>query len=713
MSADLVVQDPGRDEIEDLRQQLALAQRQLEAGESRHRMILDSAVDYAIIALDLDGLVIRWNTGACRVLGWTEAEMLGQPASVFFTEADRRNGIPQAEMYSAVQEGRGNDERWHLRKDGSCFWANGEMMPLRDASGTVHGFIKILRDRTEQRQAAEKNRADAEFLRSVLASSGDCIKVLDLEANLTFMSEGGQRVMEVDDFDAIRGCPWPDFWQGQGHADARAAVETARAGGIGHFLGPADTMAGTPRWWDVQVTPIMGADGRPEKLLSVSRDVTEVHEARERIELALDAGTVVGTWVWDIPTDRFIGDRRFARSFSLDPDELSAGLPLSRIVASIHLDDLAHVQGLIAQAMAQGGRYSAEYRVRQLDGSWLWIEANGHCDLDAAGRPLRFPGALFNIDRRKRHELRQAALLELGEVLRSLRDTADLTDMAHAAAETIGRLLNVSRVGYGWVEMARGSVTIDRDWCAVSSVSSISGIHSFGDYGTYIDVLIRGETVSISDVGQDPRTHLGADKLRALDITALLNVPLIQDGQLVTVIFLNDTTERVWTDDEIAFVRTVADRTWAAKEQASAEAKLRHLNETLETQVAERTRERDRAWRLSQDLLVIAETDGTIAAMNNSWTELLGWTGHDLIGRRFAEFTHPDDLDATMKAFDSIFEQPLTRPHEYRFRHRDGSYRSFAWTGTFEDGRVYASGRNTTAEREQAVALRKTEEQLR
>ena len=243
--------------------------------------IIDSAIDYAIVSLDLDGLVTSWNEGAHRLLGWTSEEMIGRPASVFFTLEDRQAGIPQAEMTAAVKHGRGSDERWHQKRDGSRFWANGEMMKLQDADGTMLGFIKILRDRTPQRVAAERQHADAEFLRSVLASSADCIKVLDLDARLTFMSEGGQRVMEVGDFNDIKGCAWPDFWRDAGHEAALAAIETAKAGGTGRFQGPAPTMAGNPRWWDVQVTPILGTGGEPEKLLSVSRDITEVRRAAE------------------------------------------------------------------------------------------------------------------------------------------------------------------------------------------------------------------------------------------------------------------------------------------------------------------------------------------------------------------------------------------------------------------------------------------------
>ena len=242
--------------------------------------LLDSATDYAIIAMDLDGLVTSWNEGARRILGWTEEEMIGQPASVFFTLEDRQKGTQLAEMQSALDQGRGNDERWHQKKDGTCFWASGEMMPLKDENGTPQGFLKILRDRTDQRQAAEAQRADAEFLHSVLASSGDCIKVLDLDAKLEFMNEGGLRIMEVSDFNAIRGCPWPGFWPADGQEEAWAAIETARAGASARFQGFADTMKGTRKCWDVQVTAIPGAHGRPEKLLAVSRDITE----QKRIE---------------------------------------------------------------------------------------------------------------------------------------------------------------------------------------------------------------------------------------------------------------------------------------------------------------------------------------------------------------------------------------------------------------------------------------------
>jgi PAS domain S-box-containing protein len=125
-----------------------------EKVSSRERFlesIVQSALDYAIISMDLDGLVTSWNEGAHKILGWTADEMIGKPATAFFTEEDRERGVPQTEMTAALTKGRGNDERWHLREDGTRFWASGEMMALK-VDDKVVGFIKILRDRTGERQ---------------------------------------------------------------------------------------------------------------------------------------------------------------------------------------------------------------------------------------------------------------------------------------------------------------------------------------------------------------------------------------------------------------------------------------------------------------------------------------------------------------------------------------------------------------------------------
>jgi PAS domain S-box-containing protein len=126
--------------------------------EARQRLILESAVDYGIISMDLKGLVTSWNEGAHRIFGWTEAEMCGRRCDDFFTPEDCKAGVPEKEMGAALSHGRGSDERWHIRKDGERFWASGEMMPLLGDDGEPAGFLKIVRDRTEQRRIEQALR---------------------------------------------------------------------------------------------------------------------------------------------------------------------------------------------------------------------------------------------------------------------------------------------------------------------------------------------------------------------------------------------------------------------------------------------------------------------------------------------------------------------------------------------------------------------------
>lgn len=124
--------------------------------------------------------------------------------------------------------------------------------------------------------AADPTLVSNDALLAALLNGGeDCVKILDLDGNLQFMSEGGKRVMEVEDFGALKGCPWPDFWSGEGNAQALHAIEDARNGKAARFLGAANTAKGTPKFWDVRVLPIRGANGRPSHLLSISTDITQ------------------------------------------------------------------------------------------------------------------------------------------------------------------------------------------------------------------------------------------------------------------------------------------------------------------------------------------------------------------------------------------------------------------------------------------------------
>src|SRR5690242_13960022 len=121
------------------------------APEQLARFLRDSVLDYAFVTFNPDSRITSWSKGAERILGWTEAEMLGNTGVVIFTEEDQARGEPQKEIDTARREGRAEDERWHRRKDGSRFWGSGVMTAIRDNGGNLLGLAKVMRDLSERK----------------------------------------------------------------------------------------------------------------------------------------------------------------------------------------------------------------------------------------------------------------------------------------------------------------------------------------------------------------------------------------------------------------------------------------------------------------------------------------------------------------------------------------------------------------------------------
>ncbi|HEY9696105.1 MAG TPA: PAS domain S-box protein [Trichocoleus sp.] len=159
----------GRKRDKAQRQQAEAALRQ---SESHFRLIVESAKDYAIFSLDLNGIITSWNTGAERLLGYKEAEIIGAHSRIIFTPEDKEQGQAEQERQTALTEGRAEDNRWHVRKDGSRFFASGLMTQLHDEAGNLQGLVKILRDVTESHQAEEREQFLAQA-NAVLAESID------------------------------------------------------------------------------------------------------------------------------------------------------------------------------------------------------------------------------------------------------------------------------------------------------------------------------------------------------------------------------------------------------------------------------------------------------------------------------------------------------------------------------------------------------------
>lgn len=139
----------------------------LKKSEEQFRRLIQGVTDYAIYMLDLDGRVASWNHGARRIKGYDPAEIIGQHFSRFYTDEDRAEGLPERALEIAASEGRFEKEGWRVRKDGTRFWANVIIDPIRDDSGTLVGFAKVTRDITEKREAQQAlERAQLELFQA-------------------------------------------------------------------------------------------------------------------------------------------------------------------------------------------------------------------------------------------------------------------------------------------------------------------------------------------------------------------------------------------------------------------------------------------------------------------------------------------------------------------------------------------------------------------
>jgi PAS domain S-box-containing protein len=181
-------------------------------------------------------------------------------------------------------------------------------------------------------------------------------------------------------------------------------------------VGPSD---GAVRWVAAKGRGLFDAGGRCLRVAGTAIDITErqrlarrLREESERVQLALDAGAIIGTWVWHIPTDQITADERFAQAFGLSPEACRQGMPLSAAFTSIHPDDAPRVEAAIAAALAGPGPYRCQYRVLQGHG-YRWIEANGRVERDDDGAPLRFPGVLLDVEARRAIEAQRDQAIDL------------------------------------------------------------------------------------------------------------------------------------------------------------------------------------------------------------------------------------------------------------------------------------------------------------
>ncbi len=322
----------------------------------------------------------------------------------------------------------------------------------------------------------------AESTLGLIESSQDCIKVLDLEGRLLFMNEGGMQALEICNLGPLVNSFWINFWEGEDREAAQAAVEAARNGGTGRFIGYfATTATKQPRWWDVVVSPIRDAEGKPERLLAISRDVTkhvlnekalrEAHLQVTRSEerwRAVFENSAIALALTDL-NGRFLATNPvYQEMVGYSEEELRA---LSFL--DITHEDFREANWALATELLEGKRqrFQIEKQYRRKDGNFIWVRNNVSVVPGTASVPRFIIALSEDITERKqaeealrRSEERKRSLLEINNAI-----VTNLTKDAlyHALCQALRRVLPVDRAALCLYQPDRDTlrvIALERDW---------------------------------------------------------------------------------------------------------------------------------------------------------------------------------------------------------------------------------------------------------
>lgn len=628
---------------------------QNDTSEGKFRLLVQGTNVYALFLIDPDGRVASWNEGARRIFGYEEDEILGQPAAVTFTPEDRNNQAPEQELSTAMREGRAADVRWHLRKDGSRFWADGILERLTDEAGNFQGFAKVLRDATRDKEASDRLAESEEKYRTLFDSvdvgfcviellfdeQGQAIDYRFLSTNPAFERQSG--LIEVVGNTMRQLVPnHDDFWfQWYGNIALTGKAERFEnyAAAMGRWFDVYAVRVGLAEERKVAVlfTDITGRKGNEDAL---RRSEAQLRDAQARLEVALSAGNIA-TWTFDVVQNRVVADANLARLFSVDP-VAAAGGELDVYLQAIHPDDRARVAETIQDAVVHKDDYEAEYRVVLGDGSYRWLVARGKVERDASGVAVALPGVVIDVTEQVQQQHREQFLVDFTFRTQTLTEPdAVIAD----AARSLIAFLQVSRCVFYEINLDADRITVQADFCANPSLPSVVGVLPLLAFGQPITQELKaGRNFVVDDVRAAgemvPPDY--APAYEAVGARAVAAAPAVYSDRLVSGMSVHSSTPRHWQPGEVELLRTVVERTWLLVEVLRQRRAL--SEETEKRRVAaeqERRRLTDIFMRAPAFMTVLRGPEHRYERANRPYYQLIGRQGEfdaqTIIGKTVAE----------------------------------------------------------------------------
>ena len=391
----------------------AKAEQALRQSEERYRELVAQVKDYAIFSTDPRGFITTWNEGCRQVLGYEPEAFIGMHFGALFPPEDRQMGVPEQELESAARLGACNDDRWMLHRNGERFWANGTTNAVRESSGKLTGFTKVMRDLTERVQAEATLRQSQERLALTLQAGGLGIWDSDLVSRRTYWSPEQERLfgLEPGRFDG--------HFSKRLHPEDRRRVLLRLAAALEGGSEYIDEYRvvwpdGTVRWLAARGRVYRDPDGRAVRILGVNYDITERRQAEAALKESEERFRVMGDhsplmiWVTDQEGRVEYINRAYQEFFGVSTERVQRdGWP-----PLVHPDDQQGYTQAFLECLRERRTFWGQARVRHRSGEWRWVASYAAPRFSASGEFLGMVGSSPDISEIKQAEEQLKELVE-------------------------------------------------------------------------------------------------------------------------------------------------------------------------------------------------------------------------------------------------------------------------------------------------------------
>jgi PAS domain S-box-containing protein len=556
--------------------QLKKAEAAAQATGQRLRLFLDHADDYALALMDEKKRVVEWLGGTEAITGWSPDEMIGRPIDVLFTDEDVAAGAPEQECRQTAKTGRVSDVRWHQKKDGTLFFADGVNTALRDEAGNLQGFGKIFRDATSQKRAEEALRESQEKLQLVVNSVADGIYVMASDGNCSFLNPAGAAMLGYQPEELV-GLPLHDVVHHH-HPDGTPysidACKIARAVHDGVAIRVDDEVFwrkdGAPLPVHYSVNPVWTEEKVRGAVISFT-DITQ----RKRSEAALRESERRLRFVMDSMPQKVFAASPEGDVVYLNPAwEAFTGLEFNELRdmdwdSVIHPEDLAAHHRAWQHSLEAGAPFQFEHRFRNANGEYRWHLSRALAMRDENGKVVMWIGSNTDI-----HDVKTAEV-ELTRSLASERRSAALLADVATASRAINAFLTADVITRVLAEEARSIlgarqtiVSLLTERGRVDTVALPDGVVAHQPSGQVdgsglcSQVLVNGQTMRLSrrELEQHPEwENFAHDCYDRTPLKGWLAAPLLgHGGTSIGLVQVVDKGEGEFTEEDEATLSQLA-----------------------------------------------------------------------------------------------------------------------------------------------------------